>query len=114
LVQKREQSKAPAVIGFHWRDYTAESGVAEFDSSGRILRFIEKPKDGESDSHWVNAGVYFLKPDILSYIPEGFSDFAKDIFPMLLQKEIPIFGVCSRTEVRAFDTPEMYSSSIKG
>jgi NDP-sugar pyrophosphorylase family protein len=114
LVEKQRQSNAMVVIGFHWRDYTAESGVAEFNSQDRIVRFVEKPKQGESDSHWVNAGVYYLQPDIHSYIPDGFSDFAKDIFPILLHKEMPLFGVCSKIDVRAFDTPEMYKSSIRG
>jgi NDP-sugar pyrophosphorylase family protein len=114
LIKKQKQCNAFIVIGFHWRDYTDESGVAEFNANGRILRFIEKPKPGESESHWVNAGVYYLQPDIHSYIPDGFSDFARDIFPKLLTNDIPLFGVCSKTEVRAFDTPEMYRDSIQG
>lgn len=113
LIQQYEQSHALAVIGFHWRDYTAESGVAEFDAKGRVVRFVEKPKLGESDSHWVNAGIYYVQPKIHSYIPNGYSDFAKDIFPKLLQDGQPIYGVCSKADVRAFDTPEMYKQFIE-
>ena len=100
------------IIGFHWREDTTSSGVAEFSENGRIIRFIEKPKIGESDSHWVNAGVYYLQPEIFRYIPEGFSDFAKDIFPILIKSGIPMYGVCNDSEVKAFDTPEMYKRSI--
>jgi NDP-sugar pyrophosphorylase family protein len=113
LKQKREKSDALAVIGFHWRDYTTESGVAEFNEEGRVLRFIEKPKPGESNSHWVNAGVYYMQPKIHSYIPAGYSDFAKDIFPALLKSGQPLYGVCSKIDVKAFDTPDMYNTSIK-
>jgi mannose-1-phosphate guanylyltransferase len=114
LIKKQKETDALVVIGFHWRDDTAESGVAEFDSQGKVIRFVEKPQKGESDSHWVNAGVYYLQPDIFSHIPDGFSDFAKDIFPKLLKEGLPLFGVCSRSEVRAFDTPEMYTKNLKG
>lgn len=107
-----ENKKCSAVIGFHYREDTSQSGVAEFSDDGRIYRFIEKPKIGESDSHWVNAGVYYLQPEIFRYIPEGFSDFAKDIFPILIKSGIPMYGVCNDSEVKAFDTPEMYKRSI--
>jgi len=105
---------ALAIIGFHYREYTAQSGVAEFDGNDRITKFVEKPKEGESDSHWVNAGIYLLDSEILDYIPEGFSDFAKDIFPLLLAKDIPIYGVKEDVVVKAFDTPEMYLQNQTG
>lgn len=104
---------ALAVIAFHWREETSASGVAEFDEKGRILKFIEKPKPGESKSHWVNAGIYYFRPEILQHLPEGYSDFAADIFPMLMSKHVPLFGVCRSTDVRAFDTPEMLRASMK-
>ncbi len=77
-----------------------------------LVKFIEKPKPGVTDSHWVNAGIYLLRPDIIDFIPDGFSDFGKDIFPRLLEKKIPLYGVRDETAVFAFDTPEMYSRFI--
>lgn len=102
-----------AVIGFHDRDDISSSGVAEFDSRGRVTRFIEKPTARLTESCWVNAGIYYLNPKIFSYIPTGFSDFGKDIFPRLLEKGLPLYGVLSKADVRAFDTPEMYRESMK-
>lgn len=93
-------------IGFHYRDDVTNSGVAEFDENNKILSFIEKPKN-ETISHWVNAGIYYMVPEILNYIPDGYSDFSNDIFPKLLDENIPFYGVCSNTNVKAFDTPEM-------
>jgi NDP-sugar pyrophosphorylase family protein len=110
---KSKETGSIAVIGFHWREDTSSSGVAEFDTDQKILRFIEKPKPGESDSHWVNAGVYYLQPAVLDLIPSGNSDFAKDIFPSLLGNNIPIYGVCQNIDVHAFDTPEMYKNSFQ-
>ena len=95
------------VIGFHYRDDVTNSGVAEFDNDSKIISFIEKPKENETTSHWVNAGVYYLNPRLLKYIPIGYSDFSKDIFPLLLKKDLPLYGICEDTEVKSFDTPEM-------
>ena len=101
------------VIAFHHREDVSSSGVAEFDEDQRIVRFIEKPKQGETLSHWVNAGIYLLHPRIFDYIPAGFSDFAQDVFPLLLARNIPLYGICQKAEVRAFDTPEMYNRSLR-
>ena len=101
------------VVAFHDREDVSSSGVAEFDEDQRIVRFIEKPKQGETLSHWVNAGIYLLHPRIFDYIPAGFSDFARDVFPALLARNVPLYGICQKAEVRAFDTPEMYERSLR-
>jgi mannose-1-phosphate guanylyltransferase len=111
LIKKRNQFKSIAAIAFHFREDVTSSGVAEFDSDGKILKFIEKPGKGETDSHWVNAGIYYLTPEIFKYIPDGFSDFGKDIFPRLLSENESIYGVCYKSDVLAFDTPEMYDNN---
>ena len=107
LAQKSLGTNADIMIGFHFREDTSSSGVAEFDNHGKILRFIEKPKQGESDSHWVNAGIYYMKPEILKFIPDNYSDFGKDVFPNLLRNGIPMYGLCENSVVKAFDTYEM-------
>lgn len=112
LIAKSKETDPIASIAFHYREDVSTSGVAEFDKQGKVLSFIEKPKPGETTSHWVNAGIYYVDPSILDYIPDGYSDFAKDIFPELLKKNIPLYGVCENTQVRAFDTPEMLKKNI--
>lgn len=112
LLEKFRETHATAIIGFHYRDETQHSGVAEFSEKGKILRFIEKPKPGVSSSHWVNVGIYILKPEIIDQIPDGFSDFAKDIFPALIAKGIDLYGVCDDKDVKVFDTIEMYNHSL--
>jgi len=88
LLEKQKETKAICIIAFHYREDTLHSGIAEFDKKGRVLKFIEKPLPGESDSYWVNAGIYLLQLEILNYIPDGFSDFGKDIFPKILKENI--------------------------
>jgi len=112
IVLKAESTKSDAVIAFHWREDTASSGVAEFDNDGTIKNFIEKPTDGTSKSKWVNAGIYYLKPSILKFIPEGNSDFAKDVFPAIV-KNNKIYGVCRDVPVLAFDTLVLLNKNLK-
>jgi len=113
LIEKQQETNSSCVIGFHYREDTSHSGVAEFDKDGKILRFIEKPKEGETESHWVNAGVYLLNSSTLDLISDGFFDFGKDIFPLLLGKKISLYGICEDSDVMAFDNPEMYKKSFE-
>ena len=65
---------------------TSEFGVVELDGDGNILGFQEKPDPGEAISTLANTGIYVFEPEALKYVPEGtFFDFAKDVFPRLLE-----------------------------
>lgn len=112
LKLKSLETDSIAIIAFHYREDVSNSGVAEFGREGRILSFIEKPTPVETNSHWVNAGIYYLKTTIIKYIPDTCSDFASDVFPYLLQNNIPFFGVCEDAPLLAFDTPEMLKKNI--
>jgi mannose-1-phosphate guanylyltransferase len=113
ILDRHSLRKPIATIGFHYREDVSTSGVAEFDKSDKIIKFIEKPRPGETNSHWVNAGIYFLEPAILDHIQEGYSDFARNVFPDLLSMDIPVYGVCDTADVKAFDTPEMLKKNLK-
>lgn len=61
-------------------------GVVLTDDEGRITRFIEKPGWQNVFSDLVNTGIYIFEPAIFDFIPEtGTPDFAKDVFPALLE-----------------------------
>ncbi|MFH0815516.1 MAG: NDP-sugar synthase [Methanobacteriota archaeon] len=68
-------------------------GIVGMDKGGRINRFLEKPKKEEAFSNLINAGIYVLEPEVLSYIPaDTLFDFAKNLFPILLEKGLPLYG----------------------
>ena len=113
LVTEYLKHPCTGVIGFHYRKDVSQSGVGEFAFDGRIIKFVEKPKPGITDSHWVNAGIYYLSPAIFQYIPSGFSDFAKDVIPSLLSRDIPLYSVCFGTSLRAFDTPDLLRDALR-
>ncbi|MDW7651169.1 MAG: sugar phosphate nucleotidyltransferase [Bacillota bacterium] len=70
-----------------------EYGVVIAGEDGRITQFLEKPSWGEVFSDTVNTGIYILEPEAMQYVPENtMFDFAKDLFPLLMQKGYPLYG----------------------
>ena len=65
-------------------------GVVDFDAAGVIKGFQEKPKNHEAVSNYINLGIYIIEPELLELIPRNTEfDFAKELFPLLLEKKIP-------------------------
>ncbi len=71
-----------------------EYGVVITDGGGRIQRFLEKPSWGEVFSDQVNTGIYVVEPDVLGEIePNRSVDWSQDVFPRMLERGDPLFGV---------------------
>ncbi len=69
---------------------TREYGVVLHDREGRITGFQEKPAPEEALSELGNCGIYMFDPRIFDYFPERpFVDWAKDVFPALLENDVP-------------------------
>lgn len=67
--------------------------VVELDARQRIRRFVEKPAPEVVSSNLANTGIYILEPAVLSLVPcKTFFDFEHDLFPVLLDLELPIMG----------------------
>ena len=95
LIDLHRQNDSMATIVLHWRDDVRQSGMVELDESSKVIRFLEKPSSDRTISHWVNAGVYVLEPEVLAYIPNNRAyDFGRDLFPLLIEDEKPIYGYC--------------------
>ncbi len=61
---------------------------------GKITELCEKPSARDTLSDLVNTGIYFLGRNALNLIPNNeFFDFAKDLFPEMLRKGMPIAGI---------------------
>lgn len=68
-------------------------GIAELDSTGRVVDFVEKPDDPKSDL--ANAGVYILSADAYREIADmGAFDFGFDVLPKFVgrMRGMPIEG----------------------
>jgi mannose-1-phosphate guanylyltransferase len=93
LVAFHKEKGALATIALHRVSNTSEFGVVEIDEEGDILGFQEKPAPEEAISTLANSGVYVFEPRVLEYIPENtFFDFARDVFPRLLEAKERFVG----------------------
>jgi NDP-sugar pyrophosphorylase family protein len=84
-------------------------GLVETDESGRVRRFLEKPSYDEITCDTINAGVYVLEPELLSYIPAETSySFERGFFPHLLEDRVPFYAYVHRGYWIDIGTPEKY------
>ncbi len=98
-------------------------GVALIDQNNLITDFIEKPRIGHTDLRgggimkkfidqgYLNAAIYVLNKKIVKYIPQGFFDFGKDIFPELMKNGIPLYGYVFDKPLITIDTVDLYKQA---
>jgi mannose-1-phosphate guanylyltransferase/phosphomannomutase len=88
-----EQNGAAATIVLTRVTEPLQYGIVMTDAEGRITRFLEKPSWGEVFSDTINTGIYILEPEVLDLIPaKSEFDFSKDLYPLMLQKGMPLYG----------------------
>jgi mannose-1-phosphate guanylyltransferase len=87
-------------------DDTTQFGVAITDADGRIQGFQEKPEPAEALSDLANCGIYMFRREIFDHFPPadhrspagdedqppGFVDWAIDVFPALLDGDVPFYS----------------------
>lgn len=72
-----------------------EYGLVLTSENGRIEGFLEKPSWGQVFCDTVNTGIYLIREEVLSRIPEsGVFDFSKNLFPKMLEDGCALFGFC--------------------
>ncbi len=93
LVSYHREKEAVATICLKSVPNPLEFGVVITKEDGSIDRFLEKPNWGEVFSDTINTGIYVLEPEVFDFIPEDtVFDFSEDLFPLLLDKGLPVFG----------------------
>lgn len=89
-------------------------GVVVTDENGYIKEFQEKPKREEAKSNLINTGIYIFNYRIFDYIPENiFYDFAKNVFPALLENGIKINTYCTDKYWSDIGSIEQYITSTR-
>ena len=93
LVAYHREKGAVATICLKSVPNPLEFGVVITKEDGSIERFLEKPNWGEVFSDTINTGIYVLEPEVFDFIPDDtVFDFSEDLFPLLLDKGLPMFG----------------------
>jgi mannose-1-phosphate guanylyltransferase len=110
LLAAHRRGGAPATIAIFDPSVHANTGIGGGRvrvSSGRITEFVEGAATGI-----VNAGAYCLEPVLAERLPDGFSDFGRDIMPELARD-----GVLAAHLVEAegyclgIDSPELLQAA---
>ncbi|MDX6480455.1 MAG: mannose-phosphate guanylyltransferase / phosphomannomutase [Gaiellaceae bacterium] len=93
LVEFHREKKASVTIGLKAVENPLEFGIVVTDEEGRVERFLEKPSWGQVFSDTINTGIYVLEPEVMQHVPTDRPyDFAKELFPLLLEMGRPIYG----------------------
>ena len=93
VIDFHKQRGSKATLTLYRVPNPLEYGVVIIDEQGRIQQFLEKPSWGEVISDTVNTGIYVIEPEVLDYFePQTKFDFSQDLFPMLLEKQDPMYG----------------------
>jgi mannose-1-phosphate guanylyltransferase len=84
---------------------TDEYGVVIAGEDGRIQGFQEKPDPSEALSDLANTCIYMFRREVFDFFPEpgtskaagdgdppGFTDWAMDVFPALLENDVPFYS----------------------
>lgn len=89
---ERKNSDATMLVYEEDDEHLVESSIIVTDQENEVQQFLEKPSrqeisEFEGEDFWTNAAVFVLEPEILELIPEGFSDFSRDIFPQVIETD---------------------------
>ncbi len=84
---------------------TDQYGVVIAGEDGRIQGFQEKPDPAEALSDLANTCIYMFRSEVFDFFPEpgtskaagredppGFTDWAMDVFPALLEDDVPFYS----------------------
>ena len=94
LMRRHREKNAAVTLALHRDANPLRYGLAVTDAEGAIRAFVEKPPWSRVVTDLVNTGIYVLSPRALEQIPSDRPfDFAKDLFPLLLQKGELLLGV---------------------
>ena len=108
-----ESNRSDFTIILSLIDDISQSGVVELTDNCKITNFIEKPENQGNINNWVNAGLYFLEQRILEKIDDGYSDFGRDVIPLLIDNNYDIYGFKMKERVIPIDTPDLLENQLE-
>jgi mannose-1-phosphate guanylyltransferase/phosphomannomutase len=84
-------------------------GLVVPEPGGTVRCFIEKPGWDRVVTNLVNTGIYVLSPEAMALVPENTPyDFARNLFPLLIEKGLGIHGAAMDGYWCDIGTPHAY------
>lgn len=109
LMRAHQRSGAAVTLALYRHPEPLPYGLAVTDGEGLVRSFVEKPDWSRVVTDLVNTGIYVLSPRAMALVPEGKAfDFARDLFPLLLQRGEKLLGVAMEGYWCDIGTPLAY------
>ena len=87
LMEAQRRHKSAVTMALYAHEQPLQYGIVLTDRADRVVSFVEKPDWSRVVSDLVNTGIYIISPEAMTYVPQDRSfDFAKDLFPLLMQQ----------------------------
>lgn len=110
LTAHHRERRAALTLALFQPEAPSACGIVTLAADGRVRSFVEKPAPGAVTSRWANGGVYVVEPAVLEAIPDDRPfDFGRDLFPLLLARDAPLFGFPTDALVIDIGTPAGYA-----
>lgn len=109
MLELHRKSGAKATIATTPVEDPTMYGLVESDGTGKVRRFLEKPKREEVTTNMINAGAWFVEGAVLARIPADTNfSFERNVFPQLLAEGQPVYAFGSSGYWIDMGTPEKY------
>lgn len=110
MVDFHKYHHADCTLFLHPNDHPYDSDLVELGLENKITHFYSKPhSENLICRNLVNAALYILSPKVIPLIPKGVkSDFAKNIFPLCIEKKLKLYGYVSPEYIKDMGTPDRY------
>lgn len=109
LISEHEKHSPAVSIALYPHSDPLRYGLALCDGESCVRSFIEKPDWAHVVTNLVNTGIYIISPRAMELVPKGEKfDFAKDLFPLLLDKGELIYGIACDGYWCDIGTPKSY------
>ena len=93
MITFHKKNNAVCTISLWPVENVSEFGVVDIKDDSNVIGFVEKPKPEDAPSDLINAGAYFLEPQILDYIEKNrLISMEKEIFPQIINDTGKFFG----------------------
>jgi mannose-1-phosphate guanylyltransferase len=110
LLEKHKQNRADITFTLaHVEDPSAFGLIVTDPATGRVTRFLEKPKREEATVDTINAGTYVINPELFEYVPAKLKySFERQFFPQMLALQKRMYSYDSPNYWLDIGTPRKY------
>jgi len=108
LMEYHKQKKSDATLVIHPNDHPYDSDLLEIDHKDKVTAVYPRPRPaGGYYRNLVNSGVFIFSKKVFEYIPDNKkTDFVKDVFPKMLEKNEGVYGYDTPEYIKDMGTPK--------